>query len=109
MPAPTTDWFVAAGAKAGDGSRARPFHDPWQALRAAGPGDVIHIAAGTYYGRYDRSSWVVDAPNLTIRGGYTGDFSRRTPWETPSVFAVWPDYESSRESEYRWVADEIDF
>jgi hypothetical protein len=98
MPASTTDWFVAAGAKDGDGSRAKPFHDPWQALRAAGPGDVIHIAAGTYYGCYDRSSWVVDAPNLTIRGGYSPDFSRRTPWNTPSVFAVWPEYESSRES-----------
>jgi hypothetical protein len=98
MPGPTLDWFVAAGAKSGDGSRERPFHDPWLALFHAGPGDVIHVAAGVYFGRYDRSSWVVDSPRLTIRGGYSRDFSTRTPWQTPSVFAVFPDYESVREN-----------
>jgi hypothetical protein len=96
--ADSTAWFVAADAKSGDGSRGKPFHDLWLALRSAGPGDVIHIASGTYYGRYDRSSWVVDCPNLTIRGGYNRDFSRRAPWETPSVFAVFSGYESTREN-----------
>jgi hypothetical protein len=98
MPNLSTDWFVAADAKFGDGSRDNPFHDPWLALRSAGPCDVIHIAAGTYFGRYDRSSWVVDCPRVTIRGGYSRDFSKRTPWQTPSVFAVFPAYESSREN-----------
>jgi len=98
MLTPTADWFVAPGAKSGDGSRNKPFHDPWLALRAAGPGDVIHIASGTYHGRYDRNSWIVDCPNLTIRGGYDREFSRRTPWETPSVFAVFPGYEGAQES-----------
>jgi hypothetical protein len=97
-PTSTVDWFVAAGAKLGDGSRDKPFHDPWLAIRSAGPGDVIHIAAGTYFGRYDRSSWIVDCPNLTIRGGYSRDFSKRTPWVTPSIFAVFPDYETTREN-----------
>jgi hypothetical protein len=92
------DWYVAADAKSGDGSREKPFHDPWLALRSAGPGDVVHIASGTYFGRYDRSSWVIDAPNLTVRGGYNREFSQRKPWQTPSVFAVFPDYESTRES-----------
>ncbi len=98
MPNSNTDWFVAAGAKLGDGSRARPFHDPWLAFRSAGPGDVIHIAAGTYFGRYDRSSWLIDCPRLTVRGGYSPDFSKRTPWQTPSVFAVFPGYEYTREN-----------
>ena len=49
-----------------DGSfAANRSHDPWLAPRAAGPGDVIHIASGTHYGRYDRNSWIVDRPNLT--------------------------------------------
>ena len=92
------DWFVAEGSVSGDGSRENPFHDLWQALRSAGPGDVIHVATGTYYGRYDRSSWVIDCPELEIRGGYGRDFSSRTPWQTPSVFAAYAGYESTREN-----------
>ena len=91
-------WFVAADAGQGDGSRAKPFHDPWLALRAAGPGDSIHLAAGIYLGRYERSSWFIDAPNLTILGGYRRDFSTRSPWQTPSVLAALPGYEAVREN-----------
>jgi hypothetical protein len=98
MPASAVDWFVAAGMKCGDGSRDKPFHDPWLAIRWAGPGDVIHIAAGAYFGRYDRSSWIVDCPQLTIRGGYSRDFSKRSPWQTPSVLAAFHGYESTREN-----------
>ena len=93
-----TDWFVVENAKSGDGSRNKPFHDPWLALRNAAPGDTIHIAAGTYYGQYDRSSWIIDSPRLTIRGGYSRDFITRTPWQTPSVFAFFKGYENVREN-----------
>jgi hypothetical protein len=97
MPAQGADWFVAAGSF-GDGSRENPFHDPWQAMRSASPGDVIHVAAGTYFGRYDRSSWVIDCPNLTILGGYSRDFITRTPWKTPSVLAIFSECEAVREN-----------
>jgi hypothetical protein len=98
MPSSGNHWFVAVDAKRGDGSRNQPFHDPWLALRSAEPGDFIHIAAGTYYGRYDRSSWIVDRPRLTILGGYSANFSERTPWQTPSVFAAYSGYEVPREA-----------
>ena len=84
----TNDWFVAASHAAGDGSREKPFHDPWLAFKHAEPGDRIHIAAGTYHGRFDRSSWVVDCPELTVLGGYSPDFATRTPWRTPTILAA---------------------
>ncbi|MEU1973443.1 right-handed parallel beta-helix repeat-containing protein [Microbacterium sp. NPDC019599] len=83
-----TDYFVAAGSAVGDGTRQSPFHDPWLALREAAPGDSIHIAAGTYTGRLQRSSWVVDCPDLTVLGGYSSDFSTRSPWSTPTVLSA---------------------
>ena len=92
------DWFVAPTGVRGDGSRERPFHDPWAAFRRAEPGDTIHIAAGTYYGRLDRSSWIVECPRITVLGGYSRDFATRTPWKTPSVFAAWSGYEYAREN-----------
>jgi hypothetical protein len=93
-----TQWFVAAGVASADGSREKPFHDLWQAARDAGPGDTIHIAAGAYFGRYDRSSWIIDCPRLSIIGGYSRDFSARMPWKTPSIFGVFAGYESTREN-----------
>jgi hypothetical protein len=92
------DWFVAPGPPPGDGTRAQPFNDPWRALAAASSGDSIHIAQGVYYGRYDRSAWLIDRPRVTILGGYDRDFTRRDPWKQPSVFAFFHDYEGSSES-----------
>jgi hypothetical protein len=91
------DFFVAAGRTAGDGSRERPFHDPWPALREAAPGDRIHIAAGTYTGRGERSSWVVDCPDLTVLGGYGPDFATRAPWHTPTILAAEASLRVTRE------------
>ena len=92
------DWFVAPTGVCGDGSLDSPFHDPWVAFRRAEPGDSIHVAAGTYFGRFDRSSWFIEIPGLTVLGGYLPDFSERTPWKTPSVFAAYAGYEYVRDS-----------
>jgi hypothetical protein len=92
------DWFVAPTGVRGDGSRERPFHDPWAAFRRAEPGDTVHVAAGVYHGRFDRSSWIIECPKLTVLGGYSRDFTTRTPWQTPSVFACYAGYEYARES-----------
>lgn len=96
------DWFVApAGAGGfhdGDGSRQRPFSDLWRALAVAAPGDVIRIAEGTYYGRHDRSAWVIDRPRLTIAGGYDATFASRDPWTRPTVLAFYRDFEGTNEN-----------
>jgi hypothetical protein len=49
--------FVAAGAKEGDGSKARPWGDLQTALRALGPGDLLDVGPGDYTGpvRIDES------------------------------------------------------
>ncbi len=92
------DWFVAPTGVHGDGSPGCPFHDPWAAFRRAEPGDIIHIATGTYFGRFDRSSWIIETPRLTVLGGYAPDFTTRTPWKTPSVLGCYPGYEYAREN-----------
>ena len=83
------DWYVRAEEKSGDGSREKPFRDPYQALEKAGRGDVIHVTAGEYGGKLKNGKWVVDKPWITLRGGYDRDFTARDPWERPSLLQ-WP-------------------
>src|SRR5690242_14022187 len=92
--AAAADLFVAPrpAGTTGDGTKANPFNDPWRALVAASSGDTIHVAEGTYFGRFDRSNWVVDRPNLTILGGYSADFAERNPWRRPTVLAHFSSY-----------------
>lgn len=83
------DWYVRAEEKGGDGSKEKPFRDPYQALEKAGPGDVIHITEGEYGGKLKNGKWVVTKPFLSLLGGYDRDFKGRDPWERPSLFQ-WP-------------------
>ncbi|MDX2012306.1 MAG: hypothetical protein SFW67_19070 [Myxococcaceae bacterium] len=80
FPADARDWFVRAGAD-GDGSLARPFADPWQALDQCQSGDVIHVAAGSYTGRLGNGMWEVPVDDVTLLGGYDADFKSRDPWK----------------------------
>lgn len=105
-PALATDWFVVAGAKGGDGSRGKPFHDPWRALAVASAGDTIHIAEGVYFGRHERGAWEIDRPRVTILGGYDRDFAVREPWSRPTVFGFNPDYEGASESNLLYGRDD---
>src|SRR3954464_7561435 len=83
------DWFVSAAAEpGGDGSKAKPFHDPYVALEQVDAGDTVHIAAGSYYGRLDCAHWEIRSPRLTLLGGYKPDFSARDPWSSPTVLAA---------------------
>jgi hypothetical protein len=77
------DWFVRAGSS-GDGTKEKPFKDPYQALNEAGPGDTLHVAEGVYHSKLDAGNWVIAIPNLTWLGGYNEDFTKRDPWRWPS-------------------------
>jgi len=89
------DWFVRGGdpAAGGDGSREKPFYDPWQALEAAESGDVIHIAAGVYNGKLECGNWVIQAPRLTLLGGYDAGFTARDPWTHLTQFRFHPQFQ----------------
>lgn len=43
------------------------------------PGDVVHIAGGTYLGRGKCGTNIITVP-VSIIGGYSDDFSKRDPW-----------------------------
>ncbi len=78
------DWFVRAGASGGDGSKAKPFKDPWQALEKVQAGDTIHVAEGEYNGKLKSGTWKVDTTDITLLGGYDKDFTERNPWTHPT-------------------------
>ncbi|MCX7024727.1 MAG: right-handed parallel beta-helix repeat-containing protein [Spirochaetes bacterium] len=83
------DWFVRADASGGNGSREKPFKDPWQALEKAELGDTVHVAGGEYGGKLKSGLWKVTTKYLTLMGGYNKDFTARDPWTNPTVLA-WP-------------------
>ncbi|NTX40348.1 right-handed parallel beta-helix repeat-containing protein [Myxococcus sp. CA033] len=80
-PAQARDWFVRAGSTGGDGSRERPFADPWMALERLEANDAVHVAAGRYYGKLERGNWELVFPGVRLLGGYDAAFQERNPWK----------------------------
>lgn len=90
------DWFVRAGATGGNGSREKPFRDPFQALERCEAGDTIHVATGEYAGKLKMGVWRVDCPDIALLGGYDKDFATRDPWKTPTLLHTPPDFKGTR-------------
>ncbi len=85
------DWFVRAGSSGGDGSKEKPFKDPWQALEKVESGDTIHVAEGDYNGKLKMGHWTIGTTYIALLGGYDKDFKTRNPWKHPTQLRVSPD------------------
>lgn len=83
--------YVKAGA-AGDGTKEAPYGEFWNALSKCVRGDIIHVAAGTYNGKGGSGAFIVKVPNLTLVGGYNGDFSQRNPFKFFTILERAADY-----------------
>ncbi len=89
------DWFVRAGSTGGDGSREKPFKDPYQALEKVQSGDSVHVAEGEYFGKLHAGNWTIDTSYISLIGGYDKDFKTRNPWKHPTLLRTGDDFKST--------------
>ncbi len=94
------DWFIVMGATGGNGSKEKPFKDPWQALEKCEAGDSIHIAEGEYYGKLKIGMWKIDTTYISLIGGYDKEFKERNPWNHPTLLFCPPDYKGTMRGGY---------
>lgn len=74
------EYYVsAAKGKGKKGTKEEPVRDLGIIADALKAGDVIHIAAGTYYGKAEAGCTKIAVP-VKIYGGYSDDFAKRDPW-----------------------------
>jgi hypothetical protein len=79
-PAQARDWFVKPGST-GDGSKEKPFGDPFEALDKCEANDLIHIAEGRYTGKLESGEWTIPFEGIALMGCYNSDFTQRDPWK----------------------------
>jgi len=94
------DWFVVAGAAGGNGSKDKPFKDPWQALEKCERGDSIHVAEGEYYGKLKIGMWKIDTTFISLIGGYDKEFKERNPWTHPTLLFCPPEFKGTMRGGY---------
>ncbi len=79
---PTVSEYWAKAGATGDGtSKQNPSGKLHELLDKAKRGDVIHVAEGEFYGRNDTGEFAINVPNVTIVGGYNGNFTERNPFK----------------------------
>jgi hypothetical protein len=93
---PGRDWFIVAGAAGGNGTKEKPFRDPWQALEKSESGDTIHVAEGEYYGKLKIGRWKIDTRYISLLGGYNKEFTERNPWTHPTLLLCPTEYKGTR-------------
>ena len=90
------DWFVRAGSLGGNGSKEKPFRDPFQALDKCEMGDSIHVTEGDYFGKLKTGVWRIDTTHIALIGGYDKEFKERNPWTHPTLLYCPEDYKGRR-------------
>jgi hypothetical protein len=90
------DWFVRAGNLGGDGSKDKPFRDPFQALEKCQSGDTIHVAEGDYHGKLKTGRWKIELPYIALLGGYDANFTERAPWAHPTRLYCPTEFKGTR-------------
>ncbi len=93
---PGRDWFVRAGAAGGNGSKEKPFKDPFQALERCESGDMIHVTEGEYVGKLRIGTWMIDTTFISLIGGYDKEFKERNPWTHPTLLYCPADFKGRR-------------
>lgn len=80
LPVQARDWYVsAARGKGKAGTVEKPAKDLGNIASQLQPGDVVHIAGGTYTGKGDNGADEITVP-VSIIGGYDDAFKARDPW-----------------------------
>lgn len=82
------DWYVSIQrGKGKKGTKVKPAKQLANIIKKLAPGDVIHIAEGTYLGKGKNGHHLIEVP-VSIYGGYSDDFSTRDPWgKHPTIFS----------------------
>lgn len=73
------DYYVSTKGKGKTASREKPAKDLGNIVSKLKAGDTIHIAGGTYFGRGECGTCVINVP-VKIIGGYDESFASRDPW-----------------------------
>lgn len=79
LPAGAADYYVSTQGKGKKATKEKPAKDLGNILKKLAPGDTVHIAGGTYFGRGKNGSNVITIP-VSIIGGYDETFTTRDPW-----------------------------
>ncbi|HZE96331.1 MAG TPA: right-handed parallel beta-helix repeat-containing protein [Planctomycetota bacterium] len=94
------DWFISMGAAGGNGSKEKPYKDPWQALEKCEAGDSLHLSEGEYYGKLKVGMWKIDTSYISMIGGYDKEFKERNPWKHPTLLFCPPEYKGTMRGGY---------
>ena len=76
---------LSGGKNKNAGTKEAPLKNFWKARENAQDGDTIHLAEGVYPGKMKQNWFLVDKA-VSVKGGYSADFSERKPLVHRTMF-----------------------